>query len=274
MKLFITHSNGSVKSTENSESEGIINLMDRGSVIGIILGLAAIIGGNMIEGGRIDTIFQPTAALVVFGGTIGATLLSFPFSDIAKAIASLRYVFFYRRTDPEAVIRDAIRYAIMSRRNGLIILEPEIAKITNSFLARSLKLAVDGTSPNILRDIMEQENMTYEEERRRIAKVYETAGGFAPTIGIVGAVLGLIHVMSNLSDPSKLGAGIAVAFVATIYGVGSANLFILPTAKKLVNVLNRDLALRDMMIEAVLGIQSGINPHYLEERLRVFVEKP
>jgi chemotaxis protein MotA len=120
---------------------------------------------------------------------------------------------------------------------------------------------------------MDQENATYEEEHRRIARVYETAGGFAPTIGIVGAVLGLIHVMENLSDPSKLGAGIAVAFVATIYGVGSANLFILPIAKKLVHALNRELALREMMIEAILGIQAGINPHYLEERLRVFVEK-
>jgi chemotaxis protein MotA len=248
--------------------------MDRASIIGLILGVTAIVGGNLIEGGKIETILQPTAALVVFGGTMGAVLLSFPFSDVVKAAASLRRIFFPRRIEPDEIIRDAIRYAIIARKNGLIVLDPEISKITQPFFAKALKLAVDGTSPNVLREIMDQENTTYEEERRRIARVYETAGGFAPTIGIVGAVLGLIHVMENLSDPSKLGAGIAVAFVATIYGVGSANLFILPIAKKLSHALNRDLALREMMIEAVLGIQAGINPHYLEERLRVFVEKP
>jgi chemotaxis protein MotA len=247
--------------------------MDRASIIGLILAITAVVGGNLIEGGRIETILQPTAALVVIGGTIGATLLSFPFRDVAKAVSSLRRVFFHRDIDPEAIIRDVIRYAIIARKNGLIVLDPEIAKMSYPFLAKALKLAVDGTSPNILREIMDQENATYEEEHRRIARVYETAGGFAPTIGIVGAVLGLIHVMENLSDPSKLGAGIAVAFVATIYGVGSANLFILPIAKKLVHALNRELALREMMIEAILGIQAGINPHYLEERLRVFVEK-
>jgi chemotaxis protein MotA len=247
--------------------------MDRASFIGILLGITAIVAGNMIDGGRLETIFQPTAALIVFGGTLGAVLLSFPLRDVINAVASLRIVFFNRNIDADAIIRDAIRYALMARRSGLIVLEPEIAKAQHSFFAKALKLAVDGTSPNILREIMEQENITYEEERRRMARVYETAGGFAPTIGIVGAVLGLIHVMENLSDPSRLGAGIAVAFVATIYGVGSANLFILPIGKKLVHALNRDLALREMMIEAVLGIQSGINPHYLEERLRVFVEK-
>jgi chemotaxis protein MotA len=248
--------------------------MDRASIIGLILGITAIVGGNMIEGGKIDTILQPTAALVVFGGTMGAVLLSFPFGDVIKAVAALRRIFFHRSVEPDVIIRDTIRYAVIARKSGLIVLDPEISKISHPFLAKALKLAVDGTSPNVLREIMDQENATYEAERRRIARVYETAGGFAPTIGIVGAVLGLIHVMENLSDPSKLGAGIAVAFVATIYGVGSANLFILPIAKKLIHALNRDLSLREMMIEAVLGIQAGINPHYLEERLRVFVEKP
>ncbi|MFA5074321.1 MAG: flagellar motor protein [Nitrospirota bacterium] len=246
--------------------------MDHASVIGILLGVAAIMIGNMIDGGRIDTILQPTAALVVFGGTLGATLLSVPFRDMTKAAESFFRVFFYRGIDPEEIIRDVLRYAIMARRNGLIVLESEITRITNPLLAKALKLAVDGTSPAMLREIMQQENMTYEEERRKIARVYETAGGFAPTIGIIGAVLGLIHVMDNITDPSKLGTGIAIAFVATIYGVGSANLFLLPVSKKLINILHRDLAMREMILEAVLGIQSGMNPHYLEERLRVFVE--
>lgn len=247
--------------------------MDRASIMGVILGIAAVVGGTMLGGSRIETILQPTAALIVFGGTLGATLLSFPFSDVLKALAALRTVFFSKDNDPDMIIRDAVRFSILARRKGLIALEPEIGKLENAFFAKALRLALDGTDPKLLREIMGQENLTHEEEHRRIAKVYDTAGGFAPTIGIVGAVLGLIHVMENLSDPSKLGAGIAVAFVATIYGVGTANLLLLPVSKKLVHLLNRDLVLREMTIEAVLGIQSGINPHYLEERLKVFVEQ-
>jgi chemotaxis protein MotA len=159
------------------------------------------------------------------------------------------------------------------RRKGLIALEPEISKIKDYFLRKALKLAVDGMGPKILKEAMEQENLTYEEERRRIARVFETAGGFAPTIGIIGAVLGLIQVMENLSDPSRLGSGIAVAFVATIYGVGSANLILLPISKKLLNKLNHELSVREIVLEGVVGIQSGINPYYLEESLRVFIER-
>lgn len=247
--------------------------MDRASIMGIILGIAAVVGGTMLGGSKIETILQPTAALIVFGGTLGATLLSFPFSDVLRALAALRTVFFSKSSDPDTIIRDAVRFSILARRKGLIALEPEIGRLENAFFAKALRLALDGTDPKLLREIMGQENLTHEEEHRRIAKVYDTAGGFAPTIGIVGAVLGLIHVMENLSDPSKLGAGIAVAFVATIYGVGTANLLLLPVSKKLVHLLNRDLVLREMTIEAVLGIQSGINPHYLEERLKVFVEQ-
>jgi chemotaxis protein MotA len=135
-----------------------------------------------------------------------------------------------------------------------------------------MTLAISGMLPKLLIETMEQDNITFEEENKRIAKVYETAGGFSPTIGILGAVLGLIHVMENLSDPSKLGAGIAVAFVATIYGVGLANLFCLPVARKLSNRLNHELSVRAMILEGVVGIQSGLNPHFLEEKLKVYVE--
>jgi chemotaxis protein MotA len=247
--------------------------MDRASFIGIAFGIAAVVAGNTIDGGKIETMLQPTAALVVFGGTLGAVLLSFSFRDVVAAFLSLRSVFFGRDIDSDAIIRASVRYALLARRKGLIALEPELVKAPDPFFAKTLKLAVDGTDPKVLRELAEQENLTFEEQRRRIARVYETAGGFAPTIGIVGAVLGLIHVMQNLSDPAKLGSGIAVAFVATIYGVGSANLLILPVSKKLVHALHRDLAAREMMVEAVLGIQSGINPLYLEERLRAFVEQ-
>ena len=247
--------------------------MDRASVMGIIFGIAAIVGGNLFEGGRLDSIMQLTAAVIVFGGTFGAVLLSFPLWDILKAISSLRDIFMDGKTDPETSINSIIRYSNIVRRKGLIALEPEISKIKDYFLRKALKLAVDGMGPKILKEAMEQENLTYEEERRRIARVFETAGGFAPTIGIIGAVLGLIQVMENLSDPSRLGSGIAVAFVATIYGVGSANLILLPISKKLLNKLNHELSVREIVLEGVVGIQSGINPYYLEERLRVFIER-
>jgi len=245
--------------------------MDRASVIGIILGISAVVMGNLLEGGKIRSLLQPTAAVIVFGGTIGATLLSAPPGDVLKALLYLREVFSGHRNERESLIKDIVRFAVVARRNGLIALESEIDRIENSFFRRAMRLAVDGMSPKMVRETMEQENITIEEESRRVAKVYETAGGFAPTIGILGAVLGLIHVMENLSDPSRLGAGIAVAFVATIYGVGSANLIFLPISKKLINRSNDDFMTRELIIEGVLGIQTGINPHYLEERLRVYL---
>lgn len=245
--------------------------MDRASLIGIILGISAVVLGNVLEGGKIRSLLQPTAAVIVFGGTFGATLLSAPPNVILRALLALREVFSGQKDEREALIRDIVRFATVARRNGLIALESEIERIENQYFKRALRLAVDGMSPKMLRETMEQDNISYEEERRRVAKVYETAGGFAPTIGILGAVLGLIHVMENLSDPSKLGAGIAVAFVATIYGVGSANLIFLPIAKKLMNRFNEELRRREMILEGVSGIQTGINPHYLEERLRVYI---
>jgi len=246
--------------------------VDRASIIGLLLGFAAIVGGNVLEGGRIDSIFQPTAALIVFGGTAGATLLSYPFRDVLRAVAALRQVLFAKHADSRTLITDIIRFSITARRSGFIAVESEIRNLDHPFFQKALTLAVAGMLPKLLVETMEQDCMTFEDENRRIAKVFETAGGFAPTIGILGAVLGLIHVMENLSDPAKLGTGIAVAFVATIYGVGSANLILLPISRKLTNQLNHELSLRAMILEGVVGIQSGLNPHYLEERLKTFIE--
>lgn len=245
--------------------------MDRASIIGILLGISAVVLGNLLEGGKIRSLIQPTAAVIVFGGTFGATLLSASPSVILRALLALREVFSGQEDERESLIREIVRFATISRRNGLIALESEIEGIENQYFKKALRLAVDGMSPRMLRETMEQDNICFEEERRGIAKVYETAGGYAPTIGILGAVLGLIHVMENLSDPSKLGAGIAVAFVATIYGVGSANLIFLPISKKLLNRLKEEISLREMILEGVSGIQTGINHHYLEERLRVYL---
>lgn len=247
--------------------------MDRASIIGIILGISAIVGGSIAEGGNLNTILQPTAAIIVFGGTFGATLLSYSMRDVLSAIGSLKYIFNNKRVDQESVISDLVRYCSVARRKGLIALEQELSVIDNDFLRDALRMAINGMGAKILRETLEQSIFTYKEEQRRIAKVFETAGGFAPTIGIIGAVMGLIHVMQNLAEPSKLGAGIAVAFVATIYGVGSANLILLPISKKLINILNAEISYREMIIEGVVGIASGINPYQLDEKLRGFMHK-
>lgn len=246
--------------------------MDRSSILGIFLGVGAIISGNIFEGGEVGSILQVTAAVIVFGGTLGATLVSYPLSDIGMAVSALKDVFWETKVDHEADIKEIIRYSNIARRKGIVALETEIPKIKDHFFKKALGLAVDGIGLKTLKETMEQENITYEEKKRRIARVYETAGGFAPTIGIIGAVLGLIHVMENLSDPSKLGTGIAVAFVATVYGVGSANLILLPISKKLIHRLKSELYRREMILEGVIGILSGINPHHLRERLNVYLE--
>ncbi len=246
--------------------------MDKASIIGIFLGLSAILGGNILEGGKVDSVFQVTAAVIVFGGTIGATLVSHPLKDIINAICSLRDIFSNREPDCEIVINDILRFSKIVRKNGLIAIENEVPTIKDPFLKRAMSLAVETMNPKSVEETLEQEIITYEQQKKRAAKVFETAGGFAPTIGIIGAVIGLIKVMENLSDPARLGPGIAVAFVATVYGVGSANLLLLPMSKKLINKLNSELRFREMIVEGVMGILSGTNPYHLEERVKVFIK--
>ncbi|MEC4684769.1 MAG: flagellar motor protein [Nitrospirota bacterium] len=248
--------------------------MEKASLIGIALGVSALVGGTLLEGGNITFILQPAAALIVFGGTLGATLLSFTLRDVLFALGSLKEVFF-KNEDPayDACINQIISLAHLSRKKGLVAIEPHLMDINDPFFRKTISLAIDGISPRLLRETLEEENLTFEDFRLRQSRVFETAGGFAPTIGIIGAVIGLIHVMQNLAEPAKLGQGIAVAFVATVYGVGVANLLLLPISKKLKNSLMREIKFRTMIVEAVIGIQSGINPHYLREKLLAFVEK-
>jgi chemotaxis protein MotA len=244
--------------------------MNRASIIGIFMGVAAILIGNIIEGGRIHSIVQGSAAIIVFGGTLGATFLSFSTKDIIVAGQMLRGVFFEDRMLPKSnyIIDQMVNYLTKARREGILSLDDDIQSIDYVFFRRAMRMAIDGVQPNLLQSTLEQENRTFEAERSRAAKVFEAAGGFAPTIGIIGAVLGLIHVMENLSDPTRLGSGIAVAFVATIYGVASANLIFLPIAKKLAR---HEMHMRDMIIEGVLAIQAGRNPFYLREHLNSFL---
>lgn len=244
--------------------------VDFASIVGLLIGVAAIIVGQTLEGGKLSAIIQPTAALIVLGGTLGATAVSFPLANVLSAAKAVKRAFKEEVTDPDALVKEIIGYATKARKSGLVSLELDIKGIKAPFLAKALRLAVDGMDPKLLAEAMEAEIDNSEERAVMDAKVYEAAGGYAPTIGIIGAVLGLIQVMANLSDPSKLGAGIAVAFVATIYGVGSANLFFLPMANKLKVKAKREVTTMLIMLEGVISIQSGLNPHYIEEKLKVF----
>lgn len=242
--------------------------LDRSSLAGVPIGVGLILVGQFLEGGHAQSLVQVTAAIIVFGGTLGAVLLSFSPADTRRALHSLRDVFTEHTGTPEAVITKISAYATRARKQGIMTLEDDLQHETDPFLRKGLGLAVDGTNPHVVRDMLTMESESLEERDGRPAKVYESAGGYAPTIGILGAVLGLIQVMENLNDPSQLGHGIAVAFVATIYGVGSANLIFLPIATKLRSRAAEAAAQRDIIIEGILSIQEGLNLRLIEEKLR------
>lgn len=247
--------------------------MDIASIIGLALGIAAILGGQALEGGSIRSIMQPTAALIVFGGTFGATMVCFPLSAFFRSIGAVGKVLLGEKGNSHDHIQEIIRYAAKARKNGIISLEADIKTAKDPFLQKALRFVVDGLDPKVLQGIMETELAKLDEEGEIPAKFWESAGGFSPTIGIIGAVLGLIQVMQNLSDPSKLGEGIAVAFVATVYGVGSANLIYLPFASKIKFRHKQEMAIRSMMLEGVLAMQAGEHPQIIEERLKAYLEE-
>jgi chemotaxis protein MotA len=245
--------------------------VDKSSIVGIILALGGIIAGLLIEGGNLGQILQPTAAMIVFGGTLGAVLLQFPLHVVLNAGRSLGSVFVNPKLDSHSMIQQLIVYARKARREGLISLESGLESLDDPFLKKSLMLAVDGTEPEELRKIMELELDNQSEYEEQVPQVFESAGGFAPTIGIIGAVLGLIQVMQHLDKIDEVGKGIAVAFVATIYGVGSANLFYLPVAGKLKARIRQEQIRREMTLEGVTSILEGMNPLMLETKLLGFL---
>jgi chemotaxis protein MotA len=245
--------------------------MDLATIIGLILGFGAIIGGAALEGLHLTALVQPTAALIVLGGTFGAAFISFPLPAVIKAFKDITKAFIPPKEKHENIIKDMIGYAAKARRNGLISLEQEAQTIKDPFTKKGISLVVDGIDPQKLREAMEIEIESYEEHEKGSVEFFEAAGGYAPTIGIIGAVLGLIHVMSNLSDTSKLGAGIAVAFVATIYGLLTANILCLPIGTKIKHRIKEELLRRNMVIEGLIAIQNGENPHFIEQKLKAFV---
>jgi chemotaxis protein MotA len=235
--------------------------MDRISVLGLIVGLSASVG----------SLVQPTAFLIVIGGTLGAVMLQSPFPTFMTGLRILRWVFFPPVVAPRRLIEQIAHWSHIARKEGLLALESQIPNLKEAFARKGLQLLVDGAEPERLRDVLEVEIGSYEAQMKRAARIWESAGGYAPTIGILGAVMGLIHVMENLSDPSKLGAGIAVAFVATIYGVGSANLIFLPIAKKLMASIDRLISMREMFVDGLVGIANGDNPRIIESRLQGYI---
>jgi chemotaxis protein MotA len=242
--------------------------------VATVAGLASAIGfillGNHIEGGHVAAILQPTAAMIVFGGTLGSVLVSFPISAVIEAVKACRDLFRDPPEDPAQRIDEIIRYAQLARKEGILALEQEVDKVEDSYLKTALLMVIDGFDSATIKDVLEIELAEREERGETPAKVFECAGGYSPTIGIIGAVLGLIHVMSNLSDISKVGSGIAVAFVATIYGVGAANIVFLPAANKLKIKHRQRMILHEMTLFGTLGVQQGQNPRVIAARLSPF----
>jgi chemotaxis protein MotA len=248
--------------------------VDKSTIGGIIIAVSGISIGLMMDGGKLAQVLQPTAALIVFAGTIGAVMVQFPLRIVVQAVVQLKNVFFNAEPEPDSLVQNLLRYAYKARKEGLLSLDAELARIQDPFLRDSLMLAIDGVSSADLRKMMELQ-LEYEGEKlSRVPKVFDAAGGFAPTIGIIGAVLGLIQVMQHLQDINEVGKGIAVAFVATIYGVGSANLLFLPCAGKLRIRLRERQVIQEMTLEAVLSILEGVNPRALELQLNSYLSAP
>ncbi|MCL2020965.1 MAG: flagellar motor protein [Betaproteobacteria bacterium] len=247
--------------------------MDKLSVIGLIIGIGAILLGQVLEGGHIASLAQPAALVIVLGGTLGAVLLQTPFVYFRRGLGMLVWVFRPPKIDYQKLIERIVQWSFYSRREGLLALENFANQTNDPFEKKALQLLVDGIDAERLRDILDASYRTQDMEYRQAARIWEAAGGYSPTIGILGAVMGLIHVMENLSDPSKLGAGIAVAFVATIYGVGLANLVYLPVFNKLKVHIVRLMRAREVLVEGLLGIAVGESPRIIEGRLRGYLNQ-
>ena len=241
--------------------------MDILSLLGIVLAVGSIVGGMLLEGGHLGSIVQATAFIIVMGGTVGAVMLQFPLPVFLKAMTSLKMVFFNQAQDMKGLIAELVELSNLSRKQGLLALEGKIKTVEDPLLAKGLQLVVDGTEPPKIREILEVEVDMFDEEYILAGKVWDSFGGYCPTVGILGAVLGLIHVMENLADPSALGGGIAVAFVATVYGVGAANLFFLPFGGKIKMKAKEMVTTRNMIIEGLVALGQGENPRMIEEKL-------
>jgi chemotaxis protein MotA len=249
-------------------------MMELTTLLGLLIGIGGIILGNFIEGGHAAALVQAAAAVIVFGGTFGAVLIAVRKSDLRAGLKMLREAFVKPEEDVgEKILGEILECSRLARKESILAIEARINGMADPFMQNVLRTVVDGVDPKVLRDLFEHQIDIEEERLLNAAKIWSEAGGYSPTIGIIGAVLGLIHVMNNLTDTSKLGTGIAVAFVATIYGVGSANLIFLPIGSKLKKKVSEKVRLLEMILEGGLCIQSGLAPTLTEMKLRPFLEK-
>lgn len=246
--------------------------MDVLSLIGVVLAFVAILGGNYLEGGHAGALLNGPAALIVIGGTLGAAFLQTPIAVFKRSVGVMGWILFPPRIDLLGGINRVVGWSMVARKDGLLGLESVADAEPDPYARKGLQLLVDGAEPELIRSVLEVDLYTQEARDIQAAKVFESMGGYAPTIGIIGAVMGLIHVMGNLADPSMLGSGIAVAFVATIYGVGFANLLLLPAGAKIKSVAMRQSRYREMLLEGILSIAEGENPRSIEMKLQGFMD--
>jgi chemotaxis protein MotA len=245
--------------------------MDILSVIGVLIGIGALLLGNFLEGADLNSLVNGPAFIIVFGGTIGATLLQFPPHIFVRSLKLVLWVFFPKKKDMSAEIDKIVEWSHLARKLGLLGLEDEIANEPDLFIRKGLQLLVDGNEPEDIRNTLELEINSREDVDLQGAKMLEAMGGYAPTIGMLAAVMGLIHVLENLSDPKMLGAGIATAFVATVYGVGSANLFFLPMANKVKTYVYASSQAKEMIAEGLIAISQGENPRNIKLKLSAYL---
>ncbi len=246
--------------------------MDITTIAGFLFALVCLVVAFVLDGGHVAALLSPTAAMIVFGGTIGATVASCSASELASVPKLLKVILFQKLPDEKALIEQVVGLADKVRREGLLYLENQLPSINDGYMRKGIQLVVDGTDPELVRQIMETEIYAIQERHNSGSNVFETAGGYAPTMGIIGTVMGLVHVLGNLDSPETLGPSIALAFLATLYGVGSANILWLPIASKLKNISGKELMLREMMLEGIMSIQAGYNPILIRERLTAFLK--
>jgi chemotaxis protein MotA len=245
--------------------------MDRGSLIGLILAVVAILGGQALEGGQLGLFLQPAAFVIVVLGTLAAVLLHYPLPVFMKGVRMAKWAFRPPESEADALIRRVTQWSHTARQEGPLALEKYVAMTHDPFQRTGLQLLIDGADAAKLRDTLDVQIVSFETAERQAARVWEAAGGYSPTLGILGAVIGLIHVMENLAEPGKLGTGIAVAFVATIYGVGLANLVFLPIANKIKFAIARRVSEREIICDGLMGIAQGDNPRIIEARLKGYL---
>jgi len=245
--------------------------MDILSIVGLVIAFVAILSGSVLEGGHLGHLFQLTAFVIVVGGTVGAVLVQTTLPTFWRSMMIVRWVFVTPNIDLNISIEKIVHWSQLSRREGLLALENVSEDEEDLFSRKGLQMLVDGNEPETIRDVMETEICTMERDDMQAAKVFESMGGYSPTIGILGAVMGLIHVMNNLADPEKLGSGIATAFVATIYGVGLANLILLPMAGKLKALVKQQSVQYEMTLEGIVSIAEGENPRSLQAKLQSYI---